>query len=232
MTKEKLKEEISKLGISSNNKLLECLLVDTLKANEKFNLTAIKDEDKFRELMIYDSLIPLTLVDFNNKKVLDIGTGAGFPGLVLAMSSTNSEFTLLDSTKKKIDHINELVNKYELTNVKGVSARAEEYINNQRETFDIVTARAVSELNVLVELALPFVKVGGYFIALKGLKGNEELANAKGAIKLLGGEVISINESTLPESKEKRINIVIKKIKETNKKYPRLYKDIVAKPLK
>lgn len=231
MTKESLREEINKLGINTNNELLECLLVDTLKANEIFNLTAIKDEDKFRELMIYDSLIPLTLIDFNNKKVLDIGTGAGFPGLVLAMSS-NSEFTLLDSTKKKIDHINELVNKYELTNVKGVSARAEEYINNYREAFDIVTARAVSELNVLVELALPFVKVGGYFIALKGLKGNEELQAAKGAIKLLGGEVISINESTLPESKEKRINIVIKKIKETNKKYPRLYKDIVAKPLK
>ena len=231
MTKESLREEINKLGISSNNELLECLLVDTLKANEKFNLTAIKDEDKFRELMIYDSLIPLTLIDFSNKKVLDIGTGAGFPGLVLAISS-NGEFTLLDSTKKKIDHINELVNKYELTSVKGVSARAEEYIKSHREAFDIVTARAVSELNVLVELALPFVKVGGYFIALKGLKGNEELANAKGAIKLLGGEVISVNESTLPESKEKRINIVIKKIKETNKKYPRLYKDIVAKPLK
>ena len=230
MNKVRLEVELKKLNLSFDINSLENLLVDTLKTNEKFNLTAIKDEEAFRELMIYDSALPLTLLDFDNKKVLDVGTGAGYPGLVLALMS-KGEFTLLDSTKKKIDHINEYVKDNNIKNVIGVSSRAEDYINNNRDKFDIVIARAVSSLPILCELCLPFVKAGGYFVAMKGLKGEEELDQSKNAVRVLGGEVSSINRVNLPESNEVRINIVIKKIKKGNSKYPRKYQDIINKPL-
>ena len=229
MNRQELKKQLELLNIKNVDEL-ESLMDDTLTTNEKFNLTAITDKEKFRELMILDSLIPLSFYDFNNKKVLDIGTGAGYPGLPLAISSSG-KFTLLDSTKKKIDHINEYVKEHNTYNVKGVNARAEEFVKSHREEFDIVIARAVSSLNILLELAIPFVKVGGVFIAMKGSKGKEELDESKKALKLLDSEVLSINESKLPESGEERINIVIRKNKVTNIKYPREYKDIVNKPL-
>lgn len=230
MNKSQLIEELNKLNLSFDIEELESLMEDTLFTNEKFNLTAIKDKEKFRELMLLDSAIPLTLVDFNDKKILDVGTGAGYPGLVLSLLS-NGNFTLLDSTKKKIDHINEYVSNNNINNVIGVVGRAEEYISNHRNEFDIVIARAVSSLNILLELCIPYLKVGGYFIAMKGKQGKDEIEQSKRALLLLGCKIVSINEIELPESKETRINIVIQKEKETNKKYPRLYKDIVNKPL-
>ena len=230
MNKAQLAEELNKLNLSFDIEKLESLMEDTLLTNEKFNLTAIKDKEKFRELMLLDSAIPLTLLDFNDKKILDVGTGAGYPGLVLSLLSKGN-FTLLDSTKKKIDHINEYVSINNINNVIGVVGRAEEYIINHRNEFDIVIARAVSSLNILLELCVPYLKVGGYFIAMKGRQGQEEIEQSKRALSLLGCKIVSINETELPESKETRINIVIQKEKETNKKYPRLYKDIVNKPL-
>ena len=230
MTKEQLKEELHRFKAIDIINLLEVLQKDTLETNEKFNLTAIKDENKFRELMILDSLLPLSLLDLSNKSVLDIGTGAGYPGLPLAICSTGN-FTLLDSTKKKIDHINEFVSANNIKNVKTVSSRAEEYARNNRDKYDVVIARAVASLNVLLEIALPLVKVGGYFIAMKGPRGLEEIDEAKKAIKELDCEVIEIHEEELPESKEKRVNILFQKKKETKSKYPREYKDIVNKPL-
>ena len=230
MNKEQLASELNKLNLSFDIEKLESLMEDTLLTNEKFNLTAIKDKEKFRELMILDSVLPLTLLNFDNKIILDVGTGAGYPGLVLAQLSSGS-FTLLDSTKKKIDHINEYVSTNNINNVIGVVGRAEEYVSKHREEFDIVIARAVSSLNILLELCIPYLKVGGYFVAMKGKQGKEELEQSKCALSLLGAKVVSINEVELPESKETRINIVIQKEKETNRKYPRLYKDIVNKPL-
>lgn len=230
MNKSQLAEELNKLNLSFDIEKLESLMEDTLFTNEKFNLTAIKDKEKFRELMLLDSAIPLTLVDFNDKKILDVGTGAGYPGLVLSLLSKGN-FTLLDSTKKKIDHINEYISSNNINNVIGVVGRAEEYISNHRNEFDIVIARAVSPLNILLELCIPYLKVGGYFIAMKGRQGKDEIEQSKRALSLLGCKIVSINEIELPESKETRINIVIQKEKETNKKYPRLYKDIVNKPL-
>lgn len=230
MNKSQLIEELNKLNLSFDIEKLESLMEDTLFTNEKFNLTAIKDKEKFRELMLLDSAIPLTLVDFNDKKILDVGTGAGYPGLVLSLLS-NGNFTLLDSTKKKIDHINEYVSNNNINNVIGVFGRAEEYISNHRNEFDIVIARAVSSLNILLELCISYLKVGGYFIAMKGKQGKDEIEQSKRALSLLGCKIVSINETELPESKETRINIVIQKEKDTNKKYPRLYKDIVNKPL-
>ena len=230
MNKKEFERELNHLKLNDKVDSFELLLKHTLSMNEKFNLTAIKDEEKFRELMIIDSLLPLNLISFDDKKVIDIGTGAGYPGLPLAIASTG-EFTLLDSTKKKIDQINEFASSQKLTNVKTVSARAEEYDSSHREEFDVGIARAVSPLNILLEIGLPLIKEGGYFIAMKGPKGKEEIEEAKNAFKELGGEVVMINEATLPESNEVRVNILIRKIRKTPKKYPREYKDIVNKPL-
>ncbi len=227
MTKQELVVELEKLNLDSSkvDKLEEYMLA-TLKANESFNLTAIKDENKFRELMILDSAYPLKYFDFSNKKVIDIGTGAGYPGMVLATLS-KGEFTLLDSTKKKIDFISNYASERGYFNVNTVVERAENYAKEHREEYDFAVARAVSDLKVLLELVLPLLKVGGYFIALKGLKGIDELKSSKQMLEKLGGEVYLTDEYELPESKEKRINIIIKKIKKTNLKYPRPYNEII-----
>ena len=227
MTKQELVVELEKLNLDSSkiDKLEEYMLA-TLKANESFNLTAIKDENKFRELMILDSAYPLKYFDFSDKKVIDIGTGAGYPGMVLATLSSG-EFTLLDSTKKKIDFISNFVKEHGYFNVNTVVDRAENYAKKHREEYDFAVARAVSDLKVLLELVLPLLKVGGYFIALKGLKGIDELKSSKKMLEKLGGEVYLTDEYELPESKEKRINIIIKKTKKTNLKYPRPYNEII-----
>ena len=210
--------------------LLEKLMNITLKENEKFNLTAIKDENDFRELMIYDSLVPMKYFDFDNKNVLDVGSGAGFPGLPLAIS-TSGNYTLIDSTNKKIGHICRVIDELKLDNASAVCARAEDYAKDNREKYDYVIARAVSQLSMLVELCLPLVKVGGSFIAMKGANGEEELKEATRAIEKLGGKVQAIKTDQLPLSKEKRILIEIAKVKATNSKYPRAYSEIKSKPL-
>lgn len=208
---------------------LENLMNDTLLTNEKFNLTAITDEESFRELMIYDSLTVLKYVNLDNKDVLDVGTGAGYPGLPLCLSSKGN-FTLLDSTQKKINHINEYVKNNNIPNCVGVSARAEEYAIKNRDKYDIVISRAVARLNILLELCIPLVKVGGYFIAMKGSKVEEEIKEAKNAFKKLNCEVVELNKFQLPLSKEERNIVLIKKM-ETSNKYPRKYSEIKRKPL-
>ena len=230
MTKEQLKDNLHHFETVEKLDLLETLQKDTLETNEKFNLTAIKDEDKFRELMILDSLLPLRLLDLSNKSIIDVGTGAGYPGLPLAICSTG-KFTLLDSTKKKIDHINEFVTNNKISNVRTVCCRAEDYAKRHRNQYDVAIARAVASLNILLEIIVPIIKVDGYFIAMKGPKGIDEINDAKRAIKELGVEVVQIQEEELPESGEKRINILFQKKKETKSKYPREYKDILDKPL-
>lgn len=233
MTKEELKtlvnSNITKLDDVVFNKLEE-LMQDTLATNQKFNLTAIKDEESFRELMVYDSLAAIKYVDFKDKDVLDVGTGAGYPGLPLAIA-TSGRFTLLDSTKKKIDHINEYVLIKNIKNCVGISARAEDYALGNREKFDFVIARAVAPLVILLELCLPFIKVGGMFIALKGSRAIEEIKMAKTALKKLDAEIVEINKINLPVSKEERNIILITKKETTNKKYPRKYNEIKSKPL-
>ena len=196
-----------------------------LKMNESINLTAIKDEDSFWELMIYDSLIPLKYCSMKNMKVLDVGTGAGFPGAILSIF-VKGYFTLLDSTAKKIN----VINGFKSLHATAVADRCENYVKEHREDFDMVTARAVAPLNILAELALPFVKVDGYFIAYKAKNAEKELEEAESAIKKLGGEVELITDDMLSNGEERHI-IFIKKKKETNKKYPRDYSVITDKPL-
>lgn len=227
MNKESLILELEKLHLDTSKvDLLEEHMKATLKANESFNLTAIKDEEKFRELMIFDSAYPLKYFNFEGKKIIDIGTGAGYPGLVMAALS-KGQFTLLDSTNKKVEFLRNFASKTGYFNVNLVCDRAENFARKHREEYDFAVARAVAELPVLIELILPLLKIGGCFIALKGSKGQDELKASKKVLEKLGGEIHLLDKYELPESHEQRVNIIIKKIKETPKKYPREYSDII-----
>lgn len=233
MTKEELKLSLQNIKDINEKSLtlLESLIDETLETNKKFNLTAIKDKDAFRELMIYDSLLPLKYADFSSEKtVIDVGTGAGFPGLPLAICS-EAKYTLLDATNKKIGHICRVIDEFKLQNVTPVCARVEEFATKNREVFDYAIARAVASLNELLELCVPLIKAGGLFIAMKGPKSDVELEEASSAIKKLDLEIVSINEEELPILKDKRTIIIFKKLKATNKKYPRRFSEIKAKPL-
>ena len=205
--------------------LLESYMFYILDKNQKVNLTAITDKDEFMSKMIFDSALPLLLTNFNDKKVLDIGTGAGFPGVVINLLST-ADVSLLDSTAKKLKVISGFKNNFFHT----INARAEEYAKTHKEEFDIVIARAVADLSILLEISMPLVKVGGYFIAMKGPEADEEVKKAANAFKKLGCKVVKRDENTLPTG-DKRVNLLIQKIKETPKKYPRQYNEIKARPL-
>ena len=228
MHKNELTAQLRKYSIpytQSQIALSEKYMEYILKMNESVNLTAIKDPEQFRELMTLDSLILLKDINIDGKTLLDVGTGAGFPGVMLSIFS-EAKVTLLDSTAKKIN----IINDFKGLKVDTVVGRAEEYAHEHRELYDIVTARAVSALNVLVELCLPLVKVGGYLVAYKGKNAAIEVAEAKNAINKLGGEMEYYTEDLLPNGEERHL-VFIKKIKETNKKYPRDYSSITNKPL-
>ena len=204
---------------------LEEYMYYILRKNDEVNLTAITDKDKFLSRMVFDSALPLNLVSFNNKKVLDIGTGAGYPGTVIA-TLTSADVTMLDSTKKKL----KIIEEYPGAEFTTVNARAEEYAKTHRNTYDIVIARAVAELDIIMELAIPMVKKGGYFVAMKGPEYKKELENAKYAFKKLKCELVKTNLEKLPTG-ENRANLLIKKIDETPNRYPRSYEDIKKNPL-
>jgi 16S rRNA (guanine527-N7)-methyltransferase len=206
------------------------LMKYTLIANEKFNLTAIKNEEEFLEKMIFDSALPLKYMDLKGKNVIDIGTGAGFPGLVLSILEDEANYTLLDSTSKKIEHIKTFA-KNENLHVTGVSFRAEEYARKNIEKFDVAFARAVASLNILLEIITPLLKVGGTFVALKGPNVDEEIKLSKNALKILGLEIVENHNLFLPETNEERNILIIKKVKNTPSKYPREYAAIKKRPL-
>ena len=223
----KLLEEfgLSKEQISKFEKYLELLL----EWNEKFNLTAITDKDEIEEKHFLDSLKLVEYFDIENKTLLDIGSGAGFPGIPLAIAKPTAKVTLLEANGKKVSFLHEVVKQLNLTNVEVIQGRAEELKN--RECFDVVTARAVKELNILLEISFSLVKVGGGFIAYKGPSAKEEIENAKGAIRALGAEQPILVEYSLKKSQNSRVFLQILKKKETPKKYPRRYGEIVNHPL-
>ena len=228
-----LLDSLNSLEIKCSNEqlnLLKTFMKVTLETNEKFNLTAITNEDEFVEKMIYDSALALYDLDLSEKSIIDVGTGAGFPGMVLKILEPNSKVTLLDSTAKKINHLLAFAKEQNI-DVVGIAARAEDYARNNREKFDYATARAVSQLNILLELIIPMLKVGGSFIALKGQGYEDEINNSKEAFRRLNCRISKIYEFELPDSLEKRAIIYITKTKETNKKYPRQYTDIKRLPL-
>lgn len=225
MNKELLITSLAVRGIEVSeqqvNQLVD-LMETTLLTNEKFNLTAIKDKEVFMEKMIFDSALTLVNLDLSNKEVLDLGTGAGFPGLVLYILNPNIKLTLLDSTNKKIEYLKSfcLERGYKIN---CVCDRAEIYARNHREKYDFVTARAVSELSILMELSIPMLKVGGRLLALKSLGVENEIDTAKNAFKKLDSHLEKVIEDYLPESKEYRATVYIQKDKITNNKYPRDY---------
>lgn len=190
--------------------------------NEKINLTAIIEPEDIILKHFVDSLT-ISKEIFENSKVADIGTGAGFPGIPLKIVNPKSEIVLIDSLNKRINFLNEVINKNKLEGITAVHARAEEigHNKNYRNQFDFVTSRAVAKLNVLLEYMLPLVKVGGKCICLKGPNIEEELKEAKNAMEILGGEIEKIEEITLPDSDNKRTIIVIIAVKQLPNTYPR-----------
>ena len=226
-------KELDSRGVTCDEKQLDLLwdfMHHVLETNEKFNLTAIKDEESFVEKMLFDSALLLNNQKFEGEDILDIGAGAGFPSVVVSILSPKTHVIALDSTAKKVNFIKEYAEANKL-NLSTVCARAEEYAQNNREKYMVVTARAVASLRVLLELAMPLLKVGGVFIAMKGPGFEGEIAEAKGAFKKLNCEIDYIYEDQLPDSKEARSFIYIKKIGETPKKYPRTFGEIKNKPL-
>lgn len=235
MNKQEFINKASELGINLTEEQL--VQLDTycnflLEYNSHTNLTAIKEEDQVYLKHFYDSLTFIKAIDvtkYNN--LLDIGTGAGFPGMVLKIVFPELEVTLLDSNNKKINFLQELSNKLGLTKINFYHGRAEDFCVKNRESFDIVTARAVTNMTALSELCLPLVKLNGYFIALKG-SNQDELNDSKNAIKILGGLIEDTINFELPYDGGERNIVRIIKQKNTPKEYPRRYDKIVKKPLK
>lgn len=197
--------------------------------NEKMNLTAIVEEDEVVEKHFYDCLLPLKSFSLSNKTVADFGTGAGFPGLVWAIVCPSAHVVLVDATGKKCAFLKEVSKQLALANVEIVNKRAEEL--HSWESYDVVTARAVAPLNVLLEIAIPPLKVGGTFIAMKSAKGKEELAAAGSALEKLHSKLSKTQEENLPHDIGLRVNYFIEKGQATDHRYPRLWSEIEKKPL-
>ena len=193
-----------------------------LEWNEKINLTAITEPKDIILKHFVDSITIKKYIKSENK-VLDMGTGAGFPGIPLKIMSSDTYFTLVDSLNKRIIFLNEVCDKLKLDKIENIHSRAEELAKNKkyREQYDVVTSRAVARLASLVEYMLPFVKVGGRCICMKGSNVDEELIEAKKAINVLGGEIEKVDKFLLPNSDIERNIVIIKKIKNTSCKYPR-----------
>lgn len=192
--------------------------------NAKINLTAITDEKEFAIKHVMDSLTLWDEERFSGvKKVLDVGTGAGFPAIPLKIFKPNLEIFLLDSLSKRVEFLKKVAAELNFEKVTCIHGRAEDLArqNNFRESFDLVTARAVARLNIISEYCLPFVKIGGTFAALKGKQFQEEVAEAENAVKILGGGNIICVEKTLPEIPDIRAVIYIDKKKSAPKKFPR-----------
>lgn len=232
---ELLKSDAEKLGFSIDDgkimqfqKLAELLV----EQNKTMNLTAITDPDGIAVKHFADSISVLTATEFaENARVLDVGTGAGFPGIPLLIMRPDLDLTMLDSTAKKLKYVANTVDELGLSaNVLHTRAEEAGQSKEYRETFDIVCSRAVAALNVLCEYCLPFVKVGGYFVAMKAAKAQEEIDGAKAAIKLLGGKIVEEKSFKLSDGGERNI-IIIKKISHVPPKYPRVSAQIAKKPL-
>ncbi len=217
-----------------NAPLFERLCFHMLEVNKSLNLTAIKDEDGVILKHIVDSSACIPYIE-KDSKLCDIGCGGGFPTLVIGILRGDVSILGVDSVTKKVKYVGDTASLLELNNVSVSNARAEEMGQDKalRESFDIATARAVGRLNLICELCLPLVKVGGKFLAMKSLATGEELDEAKRAIELLGGEVEAVKEYTLTNGQEaiERTIIIIRKVKSTPPMYPRNNSQIAKKPL-
>ena len=196
--------------------------------NKVMNLTAITEPQAVAELHFLDCIALLRAEDFSGKRVIDIGCGAGFPGVPLKIAEPSIELTLLDSLAKRMTWLREILPQLGVE-AEVVTARAEEFVQTCREQYDIATSRAVARLNILSELCLPYVKVGGAFLAMKGALAGEEMEEAKRAVALLGGTIERVYEYPIQDAVHKAV--VIRKIKSTPLKYPRAFAKIKKTPL-
>lgn len=210
------------------------VFIDILESeNKKYNLTALESSEDIALLHILDSLSLLEVYDFScGIKVFDLGSGAGFPAIPIAVCTRANVFAN-DATAKKTAFIDMVSSRANIANLSSVPGRAEELGHEpaHREAYNAVMARGVARLNILCELCMPLIKPGGSLLAMKGSRGEEELAEAENAIKLLGGRVKKVHKTTLPSLEHERTIIVIDKIKSTNEIYPRSYARIKKKPL-
>lgn len=221
----KMKESLKELNMEISEKQLNQFynyMNILIEWNKVMNLTNITEPEGIIQKHFVDSLTVLKSIK-ENDSIIDVGTGAGFPGIPIKIAFPETKITLLDSLNKRIKFLEEVINKLELKNIETIHGRAEEVAHNKkyREKYDIAIARAVAPLNVLSEYLLPFVKIGGYAICMKGVKGKEEAVEGKNAIKILGGEITNSREFNLPNTEMARTIIEIEKIKNTEKKYPR-----------
>ena len=198
--------------------------------NVMFNLTAITDEEQIIEKHFLDSLLPLKYVSIKEKSLIDIGSGAGFPGVVLAIANPQAEIVLLEPNNKKARFLQTVKDKLNLDNVAIVVGRAETQ-NALRGKFDFAIARAVKQLNILLELAIPLLKVKGLFIAMKSQGASEEIIASKKAMQILKVKIVACHEDILPTDKDLRVNLLIVKNDTTPLRYPRIYSQISSKPL-
>lgn len=210
---------------------LEDFTARMLDTNKVMNLTRITDPKEIAEKHLLDCASLLQAADFSKKSVVDVGCGAGFPGMPLHILCPSCELTLLDSLGKRIRFLQGCIDEMNLSNIEAVHARAEEFAAKHREQYDFAVSRAVAQLNVLAELSLPLVKQGGAFIAMKSKDTDEELERAEKAIRLLGGEIEKIIDYTIPHTEITHRLVVIRKKNHTPKQYPRPFRKISASPL-
>ena len=203
-----------------------------LEKNQVMNLTAITDPAEVARLHLLDCAALLGRYDLRGKAGVDVGTGAGFPGMVLRLIEPEYRLTLLDSLGKRVDWLKDTCAEMGLGDVDCVHARAEEFAQSHREQYDVATSRAVAQLNVLGELALPLVKVGGVFLAMKSVESDTELDEARGAIGQLGGKVEEVWDYTIPTTDVVHRVIAIRKVRPTPAQLPRAFAKIKKQPLK
>lgn len=202
-----------------------------LQRNRVMNLTAITEPKDVAALHLLDSLELIPLAGLESGAVVDVGTGAGFPGLPLAVMQPRLQVTLLDSLGKRVDFLRDVCAALGLTNAECVHGRAEEFAARRREAYDWAVSRAVAALPVLCELCLPLVKVGGRFLAMKSSHSEAEIEQAKGAVRTLGGQIAWIKDYTIPTTEVVHRVICVEKVSRTPAKYPRRFAQIKKAPL-
>ena len=233
MMKKTLAESLVELGLPLEESIQDQLCAfghAMVKQNEVMNLTGITEDDQVAKLHLIDSLTVLKVADLTGKSLIDVGCGAGFPGVPTAIACPGARVTLLDSLAKRMNWLETVLPQLGVANAECVTARAEEAVVDRRESYDFATSRAVARLNILLELTAPYVKVGGAVLALKGSAAREELEEAKSAVSKLGLQVESVNDFTVDKDTVHTV-IVLRKVRSTPAKYPRRYAKIKQAPL-